>query len=466
MTAVSLAAAAPAASSRGAVTGTVMDEHTHERLAGMVVHVIGTYDHADRGVAATATVGAEGSFTIAVDGWGISATTRTTDPTHYNGTRFGSAGTDVDSGSGFWVGGGGQDVAGDKSVLLTPPGRLVAVEPTRIVDTREDGQGPLAPGSARGSSFASCPTTSWRWSSTLRRRREPPRRASSRRCRTSTEVWTSILNTAGGRDVANLVTVPVTRSSDCGQYELNLDNNAGYTDLIEDLQGYHASDEGAGLEPVAPVRVLDTRTSSALGPRGTRSLVLAGPGRVAPSDAVAVAVTISATQATARTSYVSAYPSDATDGPSAGVLNAYRGGDVPNLAIVPLGPDGAIALYNDQGSTHVVVDVVGWFVEFGGADYYPVHTRRAAGSGPIGAGRVLGVGAESAQVEMRDDAVALSVDLTTAGVSRSPTSPCSPRARHGRSRARTPAPAPTSRRASSRGSARGRRSRSTTTAVG
>ncbi|KQR08569.1 hypothetical protein ASF78_20215 [Cellulomonas sp. Leaf334] len=419
VTAVPLATAAQAAASCGTVHGTVADEFTHENLEGIVVDVIGTYYYADRGVVATGTTAADGSFSIPVSCWEISATTRTTDPTGFYGTRFGLAGTDVESGTGFWIGGAGEDVAGDRSVRLTPPGRLVPVEPTRVIDTREDEAGPLAPGERARFLMSDLPehtvavvlnltatqgTASTSYISSL-----PHENA---------EVRSSVINSSAGRDVANLVTIPVSRWTESGEPEVILYNNAGYTHVVADLQGYYSADEGAGFEPIAPTRVLDTRGSAPLGPHGTRPLVLAGPGKVAPADAVAAAVTITATEGTARTSYLSAYPSDAVDGSSTSVLNAYQGDDVPNLAIVPLGPDGALTLYNDQGSTHVVVDVVGWFVESRGADFYPLQPQRAVGSGKVDTGSVLAFTAQSAGVEMRDDAVALSLNLTTASASK------------------------------------------------
>jgi hypothetical protein len=34
---------------------------------------------------------------------------------------------------------------------------------------------------------------------------------------------------------------------------------------------------------------------------------------------------------------------------------------VPNLVVVKLGPDGAVNLYNQNGTAHVIFDVVGWY---------------------------------------------------------------------------------------------------------
>ncbi len=40
---------------------------------------------------------------------------------------------------------------------------------------------------------------------------------------------------------------------------------------------------------------------------------------------------------------------------------------MPNLVVAKVGADGKVAVYNHSGSTHVVVDVVGWFEVDGGA---------------------------------------------------------------------------------------------------
>lgn len=38
-----------------------------------------------------------------------------------------------------------------------------------------------------------------------------------------------------------------------------------------------------------------------------------------------------------------------------------RSGTVANLVVAKVGVDGKVLIYNNSGSTHVVVDVVGWY---------------------------------------------------------------------------------------------------------
>jgi hypothetical protein len=55
------------------------------------------------------------------------------------------------------------------------------------------------------------------------------------------------------------------------------------------------------------------------------------------------------------------WPTDGLAPPNASTLNVVAGRTVPNLAIVKVGPGGEISLFNEQGQTHLLVDVVGWF---------------------------------------------------------------------------------------------------------
>ena len=72
--------------------------------------------------------------------------------------------------------------------------------------------------------------------------------------------------------------------------------------------------------------------------------------------------------------------------------------NIPNLVVVRAGPDGNVALYNDQGSVHVIFDVVGWYGQ-NGDSYNPVtparvlDTRNGTGgpAGRVGAGQTRSV---------------------------------------------------------------------------
>jgi hypothetical protein len=46
-------------------------------------------------------------------------------------------------------------------------------------------------------------------------------------------------------------------------------------------------------------------------------------------------------------------------------MNPRSGVPVPNQPYLKLGPGGQLSLYNFQGSTHLVIDVFGYFVGSG-----------------------------------------------------------------------------------------------------
>ena len=80
----------------------------------------------------------------------------------------------------------------------------------------------------------------------------------------------------------------------------------------------------------------------------------------APIPPSAVVLNVTVTNPTAA-GFLTAYPSDGASPPLASDLNWRPGLTVANLVVVKLGPDGAIKLYNQQGNTDVVVDVLGWY---------------------------------------------------------------------------------------------------------
>ena len=100
----------------------------------------------------------------------------------------------------------------------------------------------------------------------------------------------------------------------------------------------------------------------AAGPLGARSqieLTLAGLGPV-PSDAVGVILNVTALDSTAA-SFVTVWPADGAR-PNASTLNPQPGDTVFNSAVIDLSDAGSIAIYNENGSTELIVDVTGYTV--------------------------------------------------------------------------------------------------------
>jgi hypothetical protein len=59
-------------------------------------------------------------------------------------------------------------------------------------------------------------------------------------------------------------------------------------------------------------------------------------------------------------SYLTLWP-DGNTQPVASDVNFVSGLTVANLTIVKIGSNGKVAVFNAQGNTQIVVDVVGWY---------------------------------------------------------------------------------------------------------
>lgn len=169
----------------------------------------------------------------------------------------------------------------------------------------------------------------------------------------------SNLNWVGGETVANRVVVPVNPTT--GQ--ITVYNDQGNTDVVVDVDGYFTNGgtppATAGLfSTISPIRVLDTRTTGqTLGPGGTLAQQLAGIDGIG-AQATAVVTNVTVTDTTAP-SYLTVYPGPTR--PLASDVNWLAGQTVPNLTVATLSSSGAASVYNDQGSTDVVIDAFGYF---------------------------------------------------------------------------------------------------------
>ena len=160
----------------------------------------------------------------------------------------------------------------------------------------------------------------------------------------------SNLNWLAGWTVPNRVFVSVGTAG-----KVTFFNSSGSTDLVVDVNGYFtdATTTGNLFTPASPVRVLDTRISAqTLGPGG--SLVVP----VAPSSATAAVLNVTATNPSAA-SFLTVYPGSTR--PTASDLNFVASQTIPNLVVATLSSSGLVTIYNNTGSTDVVVDLVGWF---------------------------------------------------------------------------------------------------------
>jgi hypothetical protein len=173
---------------------------------------------------------------------------------------------------------------------------------------------------------------------------------------------TSNLNFLAGQTVPNLVVAPVGAN---GNVAIT-NGSPGTAHLLADVSGWFSSGPPGpgGLAPVAPARLLDTRTGNgASGPvaaGGSVHLQVDRLGHVPSSGVGAVVLNVTVTQPQAA-GYLTVYP-DGTPQPATSNLNFLAGQTVPNLVVAPVGANGKVAITNgSSGTVHVVADVSGWF---------------------------------------------------------------------------------------------------------
>ena len=116
------------------------------------------------------------------------------------------------------------------------------------------------------------------------------------------------------------------------------------------------------FSPVSPVRVLDTRDTSAVGvgKNSEVSFQVAGAHGI-PAKVSAVVFNLTVTQAKSF-GFITAYASGALR-PKASNLNFDKDQTVPNLVTVPVGANGKVTLFNrSDGTAQLIADVTGYYV--------------------------------------------------------------------------------------------------------
>lgn len=129
---------------------------------------------------------------------------------------------------------------------------------------------------------------------------------------------------------------------------------------------------------IAPCRVADTRPdyriggrSTPLGPADVHTIKVTGSsGQCAniPTDITAVALNITALQASQRT-HLTVWPAGPL--PNSSSLNPAPGEPpTPNAVTTKIHTDGTFRIYNNSGTVHVIVDVVGYYQDHNHDDRY------------------------------------------------------------------------------------------------
>ena len=186
----------------------------------------------------------------------------------------------------------------------------------------------------------------------------------------------SNLNFVAGQVVPNLVTVKVGANG-----RVNVLNSLGFTDVVADVVGYYtdvAPPGGGRFTSLSPQRVLDTRegVGAAQRPLGTDTsidLTVTGVAGVPASGVSAVALNVTVDQPTAS-GFITVWPTGEPL-PTASTHDFVSGLTVANLVLAKVGAGGKVSLYNSNGSTHLVADVVGYFSATGGR-FIPIDPAR------------------------------------------------------------------------------------------
>ncbi|MGB2568027.1 DUF1565 domain-containing protein [Micromonospora citrea] len=177
----------------------------------------------------------------------------------------------------------------------------------------------------------------------------------------------SSVNFVAGETVPNLVTVPMSN----GRLRIH-HTGTGTAHIVADLQGFYAA-SGSGFRPVAPVRVLDTRSAGSIALPANTSRTLDLSGRI-PAGATAVVLNTTVTKPTAG-GVLKVFPYG-TPVPTASNLNFVAGQTIPNLVVAQV-VNGRVAVHNaSSGSTHVVVDLSGWYGEGATDLFVPTPLQR------------------------------------------------------------------------------------------
>ncbi len=224
----------------------------------------------------------------------------------------------------------------------------------------------------------------------------------------------------------------MTPSIGSGQYE----HEVGWTHMGMYEDWGWPTVAWTSLKPLAtPYRTADTRTGiggvpvGKVAPGTSIDVQIEGVGGVPSSDVISAVVNITGTGPMGATD-LRAFPAGESV-PSSSNLNLVAGETFANLAVVKVGAGGEISVYNSTSSTHIIVDIMGYYVNDSSYDSgkaYPVTPTRIAdtrnNTGNVGSVKVgpqteidvqvTGVGGVPSNVA---DVEAVMVNITAAGPS-------------------------------------------------
>lgn len=249
------------------------------------------------------------------------------------------------------------DVVGYVDAHLGTPGasQYVARTPVRALDTRTSG-GPLAAGATREVDLSAIAPAGARAAVVNLTGVSPAAGTYLTAYQSGTAPpAVSSLNLGAGETRANLAIVPLSASR-----RFTIYNRFGAVNAVVDVQGFFVPG-GASRGRFAatlPTRLLDSRLSGGPLAGGVpRRIRVAGtPGVPGSVSAAVVALT---GFAASRPTYLTGWSGSGAQ-PLVSTVNLPVNGYVSNLAVIPVAPDGTIAVTNAVGSSQVTVDLVGF----------------------------------------------------------------------------------------------------------
>jgi hypothetical protein len=184
---------------------------------------------------------------------------------------------------------------------------------------------------------------------------------------------TSTVNYSAAQNVANMAQVRVGSGGQVCIFTM------AKVDVVVDLLGWYGAGATAGYAPLTPTRILDTRNGTGIGGHravlsagGAAAFTVAGTAGV-PVDAAGVMLNVTATEESAD-GYLTVFPCGGAVPPSSSV-NYRAGHDVANQAASGIGAGGQVCV-SSFATSHVVVDVLGWYGPSAPAGYVPLTPSR------------------------------------------------------------------------------------------
>lgn len=177
---------------------------------------------------------------------------------------------------------------------------------------------------------------------------------------------TSTLNFTPGTVTPNMAIVPASPCVDCGTASgfpsITVANgSAGTVHMLVDVVGFYDDgqlDGGLRFKPLTPTRIVDTRKGQGTTTfAGNQTKHIAAPASVAGADTYSLVTNTTAVLPTLLTYLTLWAGGDAK--PPVSNLNPAKGQVVANATITDVGPGNVFNVYNQQGATNVLVDVMG-----------------------------------------------------------------------------------------------------------